>query len=152
VNPPAAETAGLLPDKRRSMLLNAITVAILLCGTPIGPTIDDFAGKWEVTDVVESNKEGFDWTLEVKYPKSMTLSVRDGRLVGRYTDQWKYSSDFELVAVVNRGRDLLLVHGGAGTKDPRAFSPVHHVKLVEGKLHAVVTSHEKLFEWIAERK
>jgi hypothetical protein len=33
-----------------------------------------------------------------------------------------------------------------------ARSPVHHVKLVKGKLHAVVTSHDKLFEWIAERK
>ncbi len=63
-----------------------------------------------------------------------------------------YSSEFELVAVINQGRDLLLVHGGAGTKEPTALAPIHHVKLVKGKLHAVVTSHDKLFEWIAERK
>jgi hypothetical protein len=81
----------------------------------------------------------------------MTLELRERRLQGRYTDQWEYSGKFELVAVVNGGHDLLLVHEG-GTKSPEALSAIHHVKLVKGKLHAVVTSHDKLFEWIAERR
>jgi len=133
------------------MLSTAITVGILLYSSITAAMADDFTGKWEVTKVIE-NKEGFEWSLEVKYPKSMTLEIRNGRLVGRYTDQWDYSGEFELVAVINQGRDLLLVHGGAGTKEPTALSPIHHVKPVKGKLHAVVTSHDKLFEWIAERK
>jgi hypothetical protein len=134
------------------MFPEAIAVALLLCGSPSGAAADDFAGKWEVTRIVEATKGDFQWNLEVKYPKYMTLELRNGRLVGRYTDQSEYSSEFELVAVVNQGHDLLLVHGGAGTKNPESLSPIHHVKLVRGKLHAVVTSHDKLFEWTAERR
>jgi hypothetical protein len=133
------------------MVSRAITAAVLLCSSITAATADDFTGKWEVTKIIES-KKGFERSLEIKYPRYMTLELRDGHLVGRYTDQWDYSDEFELVAVINQGRDLLLVHGGAGTKEPTAFSPVHHVKLVKGRLHAVVTSQDKLFEWIAERK
>jgi hypothetical protein len=134
------------------MFTKAIAVVVLLCGSASGPAADGFAGKWEVTEVVTGNHDGFDWSLEVKYPKYMILELRNGRLAGHYTDQWKYSSEFELVAVINQGHDLLLVQGGAGTKDPEALSPIHHVKLIKGKLHATVTSHDKLFEWIAERR
>lgn len=134
------------------MRSKAIAVAFMLCAAATVAIADDFTGRWEVTRVVENKKDDFQWSLEIKYPKHMTLELRDGRLVGRYTDQWGFSSAFDLVAVVNQGRDLLLVHGGAGTKEPEALSPIHHVKLVKGELHAVVTSHDKLFEWIAKRK
>jgi hypothetical protein len=134
------------------MFPKAMAVALLVGLSASPPAADDFAGKWEVTTIIEKEKDGFQWSLETKYPKYMTLELRNGRLVGRYTDQWRYSGEFELVAVVNEGRDLLLVNGGAGTKAAEARSPVHHVKLVKGRLHAVVTSHDKLFEWIAERK
>jgi hypothetical protein len=127
-----------------------IAVLLLLSGSPVVEP-DAFSGNWEVTRIIEAKKDGYEWSLEIKYPKRMTLEVRDGRLEGRYTDQWKHSGKFELVAVVNGGHDLLLVHEG-GTKSPEARSPVHHVKLVNGKLHAVVTSHDKLFEWVAERR
>ena len=133
------------------MLSTNITVAVLLYSSITAAMADDFTGRWEVTKVIENNKD-FERSLEFKYPKHMTLELRNGHLVGRYTDQWDYSSEFELVAVINQGRDLLLVHGGAGTKEPTALAPIHHVKLVNGKLHAVVTSQDKLFEWIAERK
>jgi hypothetical protein len=110
---------------------------------------DDFTGTWEVTKVIEGKPAG--WSSEIKYPKQMTIEMREARLTGHYTDQWGHPGEFELVAVVNHGRDLLLVHGG-GTKEPESFSPIHHVKLVKGKLHGVVTSREKLFEWVAERR
>ena len=113
---------------------------------------DDFSGQWQVTRVVESKRDGFPWTQEIKYPKAFTLALRDGRLSGNYVDQWGYAGTFELVAVINNGRDLLLVHGGAGTKSPEALAPIHHIKLERGAPHAVVTSHDKLFEWFAERK
>ena len=132
------------------MRATALALALITCGMTAAPA-EDFTGTWVVAKVLEARKDGFPWSEEVKYPKSMTLSVRDGRLVGSYTDQHGFSDAFELVAVINGGHDVLLVHGGAGTKDPQSYSPVHHVKLTKGKLHAVVTSHEKLFEWIAER-
>jgi hypothetical protein len=130
----------------------ALTLALLAGGAARAATAGGFAGHWEVTRVVESAPEGAPWSQEIKYPKSMTLELRDGRLAGRYTDQWGDSDEFELVAVVNRGRDLLLVNGGLGTKQPQSFAPVHHVKLVDGKLHAIVTARDRLFEWYAERR
>jgi hypothetical protein len=132
------------------MCSQMIAVLLLLSGWPVVES-DAFSGNWEVTRIIEAKNDGYEWSLEIKYPKRMTLEVRDGRVEGHYTDQWKHSGKFELVAVVNGGHDLLLVHEG-GTKSPEARSPVHHVKLVNGKLHAVVTSHDKLFEWIAERR
>jgi hypothetical protein len=132
--------------------LRVLAVTYLtIVGATAAALADDFAGTWTVTEVVES-KKGFPWSSEVKYPRMMILEVREGRLTGHYTDQQGHSDSFELVAVVNRGRDLLLVHGGAGTKDPRSFSPVHHAKLVDGRLRGVVIAEEKLFEWVAERK
>ena len=133
------------------MWSKTIALALVLWASETLAEADDFSGKWEVTKIVEAKKDGVEWSLEIKYPKYMTLEVREGRLEGRYTDQWDYSGKFELVAVVNEGHDLLLVHEG-GTKSAEALSPIHHVKLIKGRLHAVVTSHEKLFEWIAERK
>jgi hypothetical protein len=132
------------------MWSQVIAVVLLLCG-PAATEPDAFSGNWEVTRIIEANSRGTSGALEIKYPKQMTLELREGRLHGRYTDQWEYQGNFELVAVVNDGHDLLLVHEG-GTKSPEALSPIHHVKLVKGKLHAVVTSHDKLFEWIAERR
>ena len=131
----------------RSALL---AVAFLMCTFAGLAPAEDFTGHWEVTRVVEPKGDGFPWSREVKYPQSMTLEVRGGRLVGHYTDQSGYSDQFELVAVINHGHDLLLVNGGAGTKDPESFSPIHHAKLRDGKLHAVVTTNSKLFEWVAE--
>ena len=58
----------------------------------------------------------------------MTLELRNGHLAGSYTDQRDYSAEFELVAVVNEGRDLVLVNGGAGTKNPESYSPIDDVK------------------------
>jgi len=133
-------------------MLKALSVLLLVGWIPGVALADDFAGRWEVTKVVESKKKGFPWSLEVKYPKSMTLDLRDGHLAGTYVDQSGYSGTFELAAIVNQGRDLLLVHGGAGTKSPEALSPIHHIKLRDGKLYAVVTSHDMLFEWVAERR
>jgi hypothetical protein len=125
------------------MWLPLITVVSVLAASPAAGQTDAFGGNWEVTRIIEVKKDGYEWSLEIKYPKRMTLEVRDGRLEGRYTDQWNYSGKFELVAVVNGGNELLLIHEG-GTKSPQARSPIHHVKLVNSKLHAVVTSNDKL--------
>jgi len=136
---------------QREMIRIALIVGMLhLAAVQAGA--DDFTGAWKVVEVRETQTDGYPWSAEIKYPRDMTLELRDGRLIGNYTDQTGYSDDFELAAVVNQGRDLLLVHGGAATKDPNSLSPIHHVKLVGGKLRAVVTAHDKLFEWVAERR
>jgi hypothetical protein len=111
---------------------------------------DDFTGQWEVTQVL-NEREGFPWSREIKYPKQMLLQVQAGQLVGSYTDQQDFSCTFPVVLVLNHGRDLVLAHCGE-TKSPDAYAPIHHVKLLNGKLHGVVTTNEKLFEWVATRR
>ena len=144
---------GLLPAIPEDAPINRGGATLLLLGGLAAPAPpEDFTGTWEVTKIVEGKTGEFQWSLEIEYPTHMTLEIRNGHLAGRYTDQWGYSGEFELVSVINQGHDLLLVNGGAGTKNPESYSPIHHVKLVKGKLHAIVTSHDKLFEWVAERR
>ena len=113
-------------------------------------TADDFEGTWEVTRISNERKDG-PGAGEIKYPKRMVLQMRDGRLVGHYVDQYDHPCDFDLVAVVNQGHDLLLVHCGE-TKAPESYAPIHHVKLRGNTLHGVVTTSVALFEWVAERR
>jgi hypothetical protein len=133
------------------MITTILLIALAAAPHP-PPPADDFSGTWEVVRVVDREK-GAPWSsLEIKYPKRFTLRREGAVLSGSYVDQFDYANSFELVAVVNKGRDLLLVHGGEGTKAAEALSPIHHVKLVKGRLHAVVMTNIKCFEWIAERK
>jgi hypothetical protein len=116
-----------------------------------GPAVaSDFAGQWEVTQI-SNERDGFRWSLEVSYPKRMALEMRGDQLAGRYTDQRGVACEFEVAALLNRGRDLLLAPCGE-TKSPEAYAPIHHVKLRDGKLVGVVTTNQRLFEWVAVRR
>ena len=86
----------------------------------------------------------------MKYPAWMKLEFVDGELRGTYVDQYDRSCEFELVAVVNAGRELLLNHCGQ-TKGADAFAPIHRVKLVDGELHATVVTDKALFKWVARK-
>lgn len=127
----------------------ALSTLLLLAGAAVASS-EDFAGDWEVKLLIKE-RDGFPWSREVTYPRSMTLEIRDGRLVGNYTDQYDHSCAFTLVSVLNEGRDLVLA-GCGETKSADGYAPIHHAKLREGKLHAIVTTNEKLFEWIAVRR
>jgi hypothetical protein len=126
------------------LLFFAITVTSATAAT------EDFLGEWRIHPTPKSKRDAF-FLDDIKYPKWMKIELRNGKLVGVYEDQSEFRSEFELVAVINRGRDLIFVHGGLGTKEPESFCPVHHAKLVNGKLEGVVTANGKLFEWIGER-
>lgn len=131
------------------MTRRVAVLLLMLC--PTTPALaDDFTGRWEITQIL-NERHGFPWSAEIKYPKHMTLEMRAGQLVGRYTDQHDFSCAFEVLQVLNQGRDLLLGHCGE-TKSAEAYAPIHHAKLRDGKLHGVVTTDEKLFEWIAVRR
>jgi len=129
--------------------MKCCTMALLTFLSVAAAVADDFTGVWQVTEIV-GEREGFPWSLEIKYPKQMVLEMRSGRLAGLYTDQNGFSCEFPVIQEFNQGRDLLLAHCGE-TKAPEAYAPIHHVKLRDGKLRAVVTTNEKLFEWVAVR-
>ena len=54
-----------------------------------------------------------------------------------------FSGDWEVTRIIEAKKDGH--EWSVEIKYPRRMTP-------KGKLHAVVTSHEKLFEWIAERR
>jgi len=37
-----------------------------------------FTGDWEVARIIEAKKDGYQRSLEIKYPQRMTLHLRDG--------------------------------------------------------------------------
>lgn len=136
--------------RREGAGMRTALAAILLLASAGGAFADDFTGTWEVTQVL-NEREGFPWSREIKYPKRMTLEMRDGRLVGRYTDQSGFSCAFAITQLLNQDRDLLLANCGE-TKSPAAYAPIHHVKLRHGKCHGIVIAEERLFEWVAVRR
>lgn len=110
---------------------------------------EDFTGSWLVVEVVDDPT--FPWHKEIKYPKSFAIRWADSALVGSYEDQYGFACDFELVESVNDGHELLLTTCGS-TKSADSWSPLHKVKLIDGKLHGIVVTSERRFEWIAEKQ
>jgi hypothetical protein len=108
-----------------------------------------FVGQWEVTQVVDTKE--YAWSAEVKYPKRMTLELKNGELTGSYTDQYEHSCAFPLVSLINDGNELVLANCGP-TKDPSAYAPLHRVRLTDGKLRGVAMTNKVLFVWTAERR
>lgn len=108
----------------------------------------DFTGDWVVVEVLENDE--FPWHEEIKYPVSFSLKMDGKVLVGTYKDQYDFECDFEFARLVNDGRELLLKACGT-TKHPESWAPIHKVKLIDGRLHAVVVTFDKKFEWIAEK-
>ena len=111
----------------------------------VSGSVEDFIGTWEIH--ANAASEG----TEIKYPVRMTISYDNNRLKGIYTDQYGYRGEFSLVVTINEDRDLLLVMA-YGTKSDSAYSPVHHVKLVNGQLRGICLTTDKQFEWLGVRK
>ena len=109
---------------------------------------DGFVGQWRVIEVIENAE--YPWHEEIKYASSFVIEESGGKMVGRYIDQHDYECDFEFVALINDGHELLLGHCG-GTKHSTSWAPIHKVKIVDGKLHGLVVTSDKKFEWIAEK-
>jgi len=107
---------------------------------------NDFSGEWKVIKVIHSDS----YFGEIKYPKSFKIFKKNGSLTGHYKDQYNYENQFDLVALINNGQELLLLNC-CGTKHPESWAPLHKVKIVDGKLHAIVVTNRIEFEWMAER-
>ncbi len=108
---------------------------------------NDFIGEWKVVKVTYSDS----YFGEIKYPKLFKIEKKNGKISGRYKDQFDYENKFELAVLINNGHELLLVNY-CGTKHPESWSPLHKVKITNGKLHAIVVTDHIELEWIAERK
>jgi hypothetical protein len=109
---------------------------------------EDFTGKWIVVQVIDD--PAFPWHKEITYPKTFSIRSVDSSLAGRYEDQYGFACNFEMIETVNEGHELVLSTCG-GTKSADAWSPIHKVKLIDGKLHGIAITSDKRFEWIAEK-
>ena len=124
----------------------------IFCAFTVGASYgapSQFVGEWKI-EVVPAKKDEFPFYRQIKYPKWMQIKIINGRLIGEYIDQFEYRCKFPLIEEVNNGNDLIFTNCGK-TKSLNAYSPIHHVKLLNGKLAGIVFTNKKVFEWKGER-
>jgi len=110
---------------------------------------NQFTGEWNIAITAPETARP-PYQVEIKYPKWMKIEVKDGKLTGTYIDQFDYHCTFPMLEIVNDGHDLLFVMCGT-TKLSESFMPVHHAKVIDGKMVGVTLTREKLFEWEGQR-
>ena len=121
-----------------------LTTAILL------PAISSFGkdatdGVWDIK-VLETSTKQFPWWRQVKYP--VTLEVLTNREVFtiRIVDQSGGSCEVQPLEISTKQEFVFAFC--YPTKHSGAWSPIHHAKLIDGKLHGVVTNKDYLFSWL----
>jgi hypothetical protein len=123
---------------------------LVLSVMPLHAEVDSrFVGEWNV-EITAPETARPPYQVEIKYPKWMKIELVDGKLTGTYIDQFDYRCTFPAIEAVNGGKDLLFVMCGT-TKHPESFAPVHHAKVIDGKMVGVTLTREKLFEWKGQR-
>jgi hypothetical protein len=126
-------------------------ILILILLFPICCLADnEFIGEWDI-EVVNPTTSKFPYQLEVKYPKWMKITVENGKIIGEYVDQYDYKCAFPMITLTNNGKDLIFVNCG-NTKNPDSYAPIHHAKIIDGKLKGIVISNSVLFEWIGTKR
>ena len=121
---------------------------IALIIIPINLYAQSFEGAWEIFKVNENKV--FPWHDEIKYPKKFNLIKKENGWEGSYTDQYDFKCKFSLVVDINDGNELILVHCGT-TKHPEAWSPIHKIKIENGKIIGLTITDKLLFSWEAIR-
>lgn len=108
-----------------------------------------FVGEWEI-EITGPDTAMPPYQVEIKYPKWMKIELAGKGATGSYRDQFGYECTFPMIAFINAGQDLLFTMCGT-TKHPESFAPVHHAKVIDGKLVGIVFTTEKMFEWEGRR-
>ena len=111
---------------------------------------DPLIGTWNI-EVKPDSDEQFPFWREIKYPKKLVISKSGQQYTMEFTDQYDYKCEAKPMST-NRGLELVFTFcSGLGTKSSLSWSPIHHAKIINGKLHGVVTSNRYLFKWVGER-
>ncbi|WP_109763414.1 hypothetical protein [Pleionea mediterranea] len=129
--------------------MNKLLVIISLL-LPVSVFSETLEGVWEIK-VASSGKDQFPWWQHVKYPTKLEVSIINGTYKFQFTDQHNYTCSGSAMSVNNSNEIVFEFCGGLGTKSELAWEPIHHAKLVQGKLHGVVTTNQHLFNWVGER-
>ncbi len=103
-----------------------------------------FAGKWDVKLAPDTEAIR---VQEIAYPVHLQIKVNGNRVSLKYRDQYDRECVTKAVLLLNDGQDLIFSPCGT-TKHATSYAPVHHIKRVDDSLVGVVTTSDKLFEWI----
>ena len=133
------------------MFKSKIVFIVLLLSFLVLADEDPLIGTWNVEVKPTSDKQ-FPFWREIKYPKKLVVSKSGKNYKVLFTDQYGYECETKPMST-NRSQELIFTFcSGLGTKSPLSWSPIHHAKIVDGKLHGVVTSNRFLFEWVGDRQ
>ena len=129
----------------------ALLVASLIFAGIAQAENKQLVGTWVIEPENES-KEQFPWWYEIKYPKKLIVTFSNGKYLYTFIDQFNYECEGNPM-LANQGKELVFEFcGGLGTKSPLSWSPIHHAKVVDGKLYGVVTNNKYLFKWVGVRQ
>lgn len=132
-------------------LIIKITLFLLLITPNVSHAeISDFVGSW-VIEVIPDPSDALGMWREIKYPAKLNISLKQDSLTLIFTDQ--YDNECEAIPLItNRKNEIIFTYcSGLGTKHPESWSPIHHAKYINGKIHGVVTSQRYLFKWIGTK-
>lgn len=122
--------------------LSIILLVLLSACNAAAPS--PFAGKWDVKLAPDAEAIR---VQEIAYPVHLQIKVKGDRVWLKYRDQYNRECVAKAVLLLNAGQDLIFSPCGT-TKHPTSYAPLHHVKRVDDTLIGVVTTSDKLFEWI----
>ena len=129
----------------------ALFSILFLTSTSAFSNNESLMGEWLIEPMQES-KEQFPWWMEIKYPKKLIVTLNNGKYSFIFIDQNDYKCEGTPL-MANRGKEMVFEFcSGLGTKSPHTWGPIHHAKIIDGKLHGVVTNNRYLFTWVGVRQ
>ena len=121
-----------------------LTLGLLAAAPLAAESTSPWIGDWQVTLAPHQDPLRVG---EIRYPQRLLITKDGTKLKLMAWDQFKQSCRLDEFMLINAGRDLIFSWCGT-TKHSDSFAPIQHVKLSDGRLRGVVSTTEKLFEWI----
>ena len=137
---------ALISLMRRARFILMITLTLLAAAPLAAESTSPWIGDWQVRLAPRQDPLRVG---EIRYPQRLLITADSANLKLMAWDQFKQSCRIEEFLLINAGRDLVFSWCGT-TKHSDSFTPIHHVKLSNGQLRGVVSTTEKLFEWVGK--
>ncbi|GAB3358420.1 hypothetical protein GCM10027430_28930 [Lysobacter tyrosinilyticus] len=133
------------------MKVKLLLIVLLLIVSPRSEAMSPFLGKWTVTQFICIDKSS-EWCQDQNRPVAIHITQQDdGYLLARYrTKKGIEVSCFYAVEAVE-GHELLLVSCPPPYKSGTIYSPLHRVKLRNGRMEALGLTDKPVFKWSAGR-
>lgn len=133
------------------MKAQLLVMALFLVVSPRSEATSGFIGEWTVTQFTCID-ESSEWCQGLNRPVSIRVTQQDDDyLLARYrTEKGVEVSCFYAVEAIE-GHELLLVGCPPPYKSGTIYSPLHRVKLRNGRMEALGLTDKPVFKWSAGR-